>query len=264
MEKESTPRTHILVWTDSWAKLSSAAAVKLPTISGASERCVKWAWLKTIQEGQTYHVLVVSRWFPCNTVDGCEIHFAPPKKPWNDDSPVNTNKQMASTVVSKLSNGFGPSTARSIGKWVWVKFTPPQKKQVLVHASIFQSSILGIPYFCSQPNPPKTRNQRVTGSSCSHLCWPTQAALKHGLGEPAQPALEQDPRALWPPAFGSVFCCGYPFLVALKGNQKENWESAGSPKMAHPCPFLGPPKVAIVSVETTSRLELLKGNRVTV
>ena len=22
-----------------------------------------------------------------------EIHFAPPKKPWNDDSPVNTNKQ---------------------------------------------------------------------------------------------------------------------------------------------------------------------------
>ena len=22
-----------------------------------------------------------------DTVDGCEIHFAPPKKPWNDDSP---------------------------------------------------------------------------------------------------------------------------------------------------------------------------------
>ena len=27
------------------------------------------------------------------TVDGCEIHFAPPKKPWNNDSPVNTNKR---------------------------------------------------------------------------------------------------------------------------------------------------------------------------
>ena len=30
---------------------------------------------------------------PCHTVDGCEIHFAPPKKPGNDNSPVNTRKQ---------------------------------------------------------------------------------------------------------------------------------------------------------------------------
>ena len=29
-----------------------------------------------------------------DTVD--EIHFAPPRKPWYDDSPVNTNQQMAS------------------------------------------------------------------------------------------------------------------------------------------------------------------------
>ena len=26
-------------------------------------------------------------------VDGCEIHFAAPKKPWHDDSPVNTNEK---------------------------------------------------------------------------------------------------------------------------------------------------------------------------
>ena len=34
-----------------------------------------------------------------------EIHFAPPKKPWNDESPVNTNKQWFPNGA-----GFRPST----------------------------------------------------------------------------------------------------------------------------------------------------------
>ena len=35
-----------------------------------------------------------------HAVDGCEIHFAPPKRPWSDDSPVNTGKQWL-PMVSK-------------------------------------------------------------------------------------------------------------------------------------------------------------------
>ena len=38
------------------------------------------------------------------TVDG--RNFAPPNKPWNDDSPVNTNKKSFPMV----RNGFCPST----------------------------------------------------------------------------------------------------------------------------------------------------------
>ena len=34
----------------------------------------------------------------CHPVDGCEIHFAPAKKHWKDDSPEYINKQMASHV----------------------------------------------------------------------------------------------------------------------------------------------------------------------
>ena len=34
------------------------------------------------------------------TVDGCEIHFAPPKRPWNEHSPVNTGKSWF-PIVSK-------------------------------------------------------------------------------------------------------------------------------------------------------------------
>ena len=33
-------------------------------------------------------------------VDGCEIHFAPPKKPWNDDSPANTTNDGVSWFQS--------------------------------------------------------------------------------------------------------------------------------------------------------------------
>ena len=45
-------------------------------------------------------------------MDGCEIHFAPPKKPWNDDSPVNTNKQWCTMVskwcgISSIHSTFG-------------------------------------------------------------------------------------------------------------------------------------------------------------
>ena len=34
------------------------------------------------------------------------IHFAPPKKPWNDDSPVNTNKQWFSMVAKWCEMDF--------------------------------------------------------------------------------------------------------------------------------------------------------------
>ena len=87
-------------------------------------------------------------------MDGCEIHFAPPKKPQNNDSPVNTKQTMASTTVSSavrnecstirsmgpgfdLGEGFSISAAygalesalcerekllrlRWVGVWVWV------------------------------------------------------------------------------------------------------------------------------------------------
>ena len=35
-----------------------------------------------------------------------KIHFALPKIPWNDDSPVNTNKQMVSHVSKRCEMDF--------------------------------------------------------------------------------------------------------------------------------------------------------------
>ena len=40
------------------------------------------------------------------TVDGCEIHFAPPKKPCNDDSPINTQLFKADLLTCWFSH-FG-------------------------------------------------------------------------------------------------------------------------------------------------------------
>ena len=39
-----------------------------------------------------------------------EIHFAPPTKPWNDESPVNTNKRYGFQWIQSGANGFRPST----------------------------------------------------------------------------------------------------------------------------------------------------------
>ena len=49
-----------------------------------------------------------------------DIHFAPPKKPWNDESPVNTNKQWIQPWFASGA-GFRPSTA------VWVSSSSSQE-----------------------------------------------------------------------------------------------------------------------------------------
>ena len=41
----------------------------------------------------------VSLWFPFNPTPTNGIHFAPPQKPWNDDSPANTNKNRQFPVL---------------------------------------------------------------------------------------------------------------------------------------------------------------------
>ena len=42
-------------------------------------------------------------------MDGCEIHFAPPEKPWNDDFPPHTRK-----VWFQSGAGFRPSTVYTV------------------------------------------------------------------------------------------------------------------------------------------------------
>ena len=37
-----------------------------------------------------------------------EIHFAPPKKPWNDDSPANTNEQWFPMVLKVVQDFVHP------------------------------------------------------------------------------------------------------------------------------------------------------------
>ena len=40
-----------------------------------------------------------------------EIRFAPPKRPWNDVSPVSTSKQWFNHGFKLVRNGYRPSTA---------------------------------------------------------------------------------------------------------------------------------------------------------
>ena len=51
-----------------------------------------------------------------------EIHFAPPKKPWHDDSPVNTNRPWIPMV----------------SKWFEMDFVPPQYASKKGTASFFK------------------------------------------------------------------------------------------------------------------------------
>ena len=42
-----------------------------------------------------------------------EIHFAPPKNPWNVDSPANMNEQWCLMVAQVVRIGLRPSTVRA-------------------------------------------------------------------------------------------------------------------------------------------------------
>ena len=42
------------------------------------------------------------------TVDGYKSHFAPPKKPWNNDSPVNTNTHNGSHGLKVVQDFVHP------------------------------------------------------------------------------------------------------------------------------------------------------------